>query len=364
MPRVLFLSTDLERGGLPLRLCRLVKQLRETGVTPIVGCLKGPGPLSDELAESGVETFACRGRSGLDVACLWRLARYVRQYDPDLIHASLFHANLAARLVGRADRARPIITSTVTIEIERPLHRIGEWATAGWSDAHVANAEAVAAHLRDDLAIPPDRIVVIRNGIDVARLERAEPIRRAEFGIPHDVPMILWVGRMDPVKDLGTFVEAVSMVARRRAVRAVLIGDGPERQRAAALASASGKGDSFLFQGWSLNAAEWLKAASCVVLTSRTEGCPNVLLEAMGCHCPVIASDIPSCRELIRDKVDGVLAPVGDAGAFAAAIQGVLNDSDAARRRADVAIERIRRDFDLGAISQAWLALYDRLLGH
>ena len=363
MPRVLYLSTDLQRGGLPLRLCRLVLRLRELGVTPIVGCLKGPGPLSEELAQVGVETFACHGRGGLDVACLWRLARYVRQYDPDLIHASLFHANLAARIVGRFDRVRPIVTSTVTVEIERATHRIGEWAMAGWSDIHVANAEAVAAHLRDDLAIPSDRIVVICNGIEVETLSRTAPIDREDFGIPRDVPFILGAVRMNPVKDLATFIEAVAMVASRRDVRAVLLGDGPERRRVAALASSSGAADSFVLPGWSLNVAGWLRAASCVVLTSRTEGCPNVLLEAMGCHCPVIASDIPSCRELIREGVHGVLSPVGNPGAFATAIDKVLDDPETARERAAAAYERVCRDFDLGAVSKTWLGLYDDLLG-
>ena len=115
MPRVLYLSTDLQRGGLPLRLCRLVLRLRDLGVTPIVGCLTTPGPLSDELSAAGIEVFACGGRGGLDVSCLWRFAGFVRRFDPDLNHAYLFNTKLDARHLCPCERPRPIITSTVKI---------------------------------------------------------------------------------------------------------------------------------------------------------------------------------------------------------------------------------------------------------
>lgn len=363
MPRVLYLSTDLQRGGLPLRLCRLVLRLRDLGVTPIVGCLTTPGPLSDELSSAGIDVFACGGRGGLDVSCLWRFAEIVRRYDPDLIHASLFHSNLAARLLGRCDRPRPIITSTVTIEIERAWHRWGEWATEGLSNLHVANGLAVAAHLENELAFSPQRLAVIPNGIELSGFESAEPIDRESFGIPADVPIVLWVGRMDRVKDLATFVSAVRVVAAGRRVQAVLVGDGPERSTLLKSIRDGGASESFLLPGWSNEVARWLKAASCLVLTSRTEGCPNVLLEAMACRCPVIASDIAPCRELMTHDLHGLLAPVGDPAAFAGAIGHVLSDPVAAARRSEAAIARIEQRHDLGRVAGQWMHVYDRFLG-
>jgi len=363
MPRVLYLSTDLQRGGLPLRLCRLVLRLRDLGVTPIVGCLTTPGPLSDELSAAGIEVFACGGRGGLDVSCLWRFAGFVRRFDPDLIHASLFHSNLAARLLGRCDRPRPIITSTVTIEIERAWHRWGEWATAGLSSLHVANGLAVAAHLKNELAFSPDRLAVIPNGIELAGFESAEPIDRASFGIPSDVPIVLWVGRMDRVKDLSTFVNAVRIVAAGRRVQAVLVGDGPERSAVMKSIHDSGGAKCFALPGWSNDVVRWLKAASCLVLTSRTEGCPNVLLEAMACRCPVVASDIQPCQELITHNQHGLLAPVGHPKAFAEAIAHVLADRIAAARRCEAAVGRVEQRHDLSRVAEQWVHLYQRLLG-
>ena len=100
MIRVMLLSTDLERGGLPLRIARMAPLLRNVGIEPVVGCLASRGPLAEQLEQQGIETFACGGRGRFDAACLGKLVRLLRHYSPDVLHAALFHANLAARLEG------------------------------------------------------------------------------------------------------------------------------------------------------------------------------------------------------------------------------------------------------------------------
>jgi glycosyltransferase involved in cell wall biosynthesis len=88
-----------------------------------------------------------------------------------------------------------------------------------------------------------------------------------------------------------------------------------------------------------------------------------VLLEAMACRCPVIASDIAPCRELITHDQHGLLAPVGDPAAFAKAITGVLTDPVAAARRGEAAIGRVQQRHDLSRVAGQWVHVYQRLLG-
>ncbi|HKQ48827.1 MAG TPA: glycosyltransferase [Phycisphaerae bacterium] len=363
MLRVLILSTDLQRGGLPLRLAKLALHIRRAGVEPIIGCLAPPGPLSHELARQGVTTFSCNAAGPFDARCLLRLAEHVRAFDPDVIHASLFHANLAARLVGRLDRARPIITSTVTIEIERPLHRFFESITAGFSDVHVANSEAVAAHLRDDLGVAGDRVVVIPNAIDFKEMDAAPAASRAALGLDESRPLILWAGRMDPVKNLPTFVEVIARLRRRTDVQALLLGDGPVRPAMEREVVAKGLTGAVRFAGWSPDVARWLKCADVLLFPSFTEGCPNVVLEAIACRCPIVASDIPSCRELVRNGIDGLLRPPTDAGALTDALTCVLCDRAKARARADAALLRIRAQHELSTVVGQWLRLYGDSVG-
>ena len=363
MLRVLMLSTDLQRGGLPLRLAKLALRFRNAGVDPIVGCLAPPGPLSHELVEQGVKTFSCDAAGAFDARCLLRLARHVRRFDPALIHASLFHANLAARLVGRLDRTRPIITSTVTIEIERPLHRTLESLTGRLSDIHVANSEAVASHLREELGFASDRVVVIPNAIDFDEIDAAPAAARATLGLVENRPLIVWAGRMDPVKNLPTFVEVIARVRQRTDVQALLLGDGPARSAIEQEVLARGLTGTVHFAGWSLDVVRWLKCADALLFPSLTEGCPNVVLEAIACRCPVVASDIPSCRELIRDGIDGLLRAAMDAGALTDALSSVLSDGAKARARTDAALARIRARHELPIVVGRWLRLYRGSVG-
>jgi glycosyltransferase involved in cell wall biosynthesis len=357
MIRALMLTTDLQRGGLPLRLVRLASALRAFDIRPTVGCLAGRGPLSEWLESAGIETFACDARGSYDAGCLARLARQIRRAAPDLIHASLFHANLAARLVGRLDRARPIITSTVTIEIERGWHRWLEALTADRSDRHVANSAAVARHLREDLGFSPDRVVVIPNGLDIEEINRAPRIAREKWGLDGDVPLVAWAGRMDPVKDLETFVETIAAVGRRRRVRAVLIGDGPERSRVEDLIAQHGLSSVIAMALWSDNVAGWMKTADLMLFPSRTEGSPNAVIEAMVCGCPVVASDLPATRELLAGGA-GWLCRTGDVEGFRAAVEEVLDGAALRRSTVASAMARAAERHGLQGVVEQWAKLY------
>ena len=322
--RVLMLATDLERGGLPLRLVKLALRLQHRGVTPIVGCLAPPGPLSHILTEQGVTTFSCDASGSMDATCLIRLARHVRRFDPDVIHATLFHANLAARWVGRLDRPRPIITATVTIEIERPLHRVLEALTGALSDLHVANSTAVAEHLVAELGMEESRITVVPNGIDLDEIAFAPALSRADMGLSDRCPLIVWAGRMDPVKDLETFVDVIGRIRARSDVQAVLLGDGPMKGQVAKAIASRRLDDVIFLRGWTQELPRWLKSADVLLFPSLTEGCPNVVLEAMACGCPLSRPTFQ--LRVIRDGVDGFLCAPERCSEFADRVMQVIND--------------------------------------
>jgi glycosyltransferase involved in cell wall biosynthesis len=286
----------------------------------------------------------------------------VRQLDPDLIHSSLFHANLAARLVGRLDRQRPLLTSTVTIETQRKWHLLVEALTGDSSDLHVANSEAVARHLRDEVGLSPERLRVIPNGLDFAEIDRVPPARRDELGLRGDVPLIVWAGRMDPVKNLETLIDVFAEVRRRVTVQLLLMGDGPQRQRIQTRVAMRGVQSSVTFAGWSENVAGWIKTADLLLLPSLTEGSPNVMLEAMACGCPVVASDVPGSRELITPHENGCLCCSGDVRCFAQEVLGLLEDEALRQRLAESALLRVRQRHDIQDVVVRWRSAYDRLI--
>ncbi len=359
MLRVMMLSTDLEPGGYPLRLARMARFLPDVGVEPIVGCLTPPGPLSAVLNSAGIETFACDARGRLDAICLRRLARHVRRIDPDIIHSGLFHANVAVRLAGRPDRSRPVITSTATIEIERRWHLWGEALTSSLSDLHIVNAPPVREHVCNGLCFRRDRVVCVPNGVDLRRLDAVEPADRAELGISAQVPLIVWAGRLDPIKDIATLVTVVGEVRKTREVRALLIGEGPERRQVSTWIARANLSDVIHMAGWRNDVASWLKTSDVLLFPSRTEGSPNTVIEAMACGCPVVASDLPACRDLITDGIDGWLCPPGDDAAFTRAVEDTLSDQERRRGRIDRARRRVRHRHDIRSVVRMLRAVYE-----
>lgn len=360
--RVLLLSTDLEKGGLPLRLVNLARHFPTVDVEPVVGCLAPRGPLSVELEAAGIETFACDAAGTLDLGCFARFAAHVRRIQPDLIHSSLFHANIVARLLGRLDKPRPIITSTVTIEIERRWHRWLESLTAGLSDKHVANSEAVAAHLRDELGFESGKVIVIPNALDFAKLKQVATARREEFGLSDDIPLIVWAGRMDPAKNLEMFVDVVTEVSRHRGIRGLILGDGPQRAKIQARIDEHHANQIIHITGWNESVPAWLKSADVLLFPSWTEGSPNVVLEAMACGCPIVASNIPPIAEMIKTHVYGTLCPPSDRAAFVAAVENVLRDRDQAQSRAKAAQAHVTREHAMESVITRWRKLYDDLM--
>lgn len=360
MRRVLLLVTDLQPGGTPLRIARMARELSRFGFEPVVGCLAVEGPLSATLRDWGIETFACGARHRLDAGAFLRLAGAVRRFDPDLIHATLFHANVAARLAGRADRERPVVTGSATIEVERRTHLLGERLTSGWSDWHVANSRAVAEHLCDELGFSRDRLVVIPNAVDTNRIDAFAAIDRTKWGISAEKPMAVWVGRMDVVKGLDVLLDAFEIVRRELACSLVLCGDGPERGRIEG--RARGMADVHVV-GWQPEPARWLKAADVMVFPSRTEGSPNAVLEAMASGCSVVASDIPACRELIEPGVSGELAAEGNAESVSRCVLRLLGNDELRRRMCGAARRRVEVSHSVGTVMAKLSGFYRRVLG-
>jgi len=293
--RVILLVTDLGLGGTPLRMARLAEALDGTGVQVHVGCLAGPGPVSDRLQAAGIPTFACYASSPRDLSALVGLWRHVRRIRPHLIHSTLMHANLAARLVGTS-LGVPVIGSTATIELERPWHRALERATAWIDRAHIVNSQAVAEYVIRVFGLPRRRVwVVPPMPAAWPRVDRTTA--RAALGISDRDFVVAWVGRLDPVKRLDRLVRCAEILSHIP-IRFLLAGDGPDRARVERLLSASSAGHRVCLLGWREDVGVILSAADAFAFPSLTEGMPNAVLEAMAFGLPVVASDIPVLREL------------------------------------------------------------------
>ena len=228
----------------------------------------------------------------------------------------------------------------------------------------------VGRHLADMLeqvGVPPEKIHVVPNGVDTAHFvyrPQAQAKRSlgrhgaTMFALEDASPLILFVGNLVSIKDpetcLKAFAALVKTCGSREKPRLVVLGDGPLLPALSSLGRICGIEDQVIFAGSRHHddIPLWMAAADALVLTSRSEGMPNVIREALACGLPVIATDVGACREMLEDEPSCRLVSPGDADAVAGAVRRVLKErvdreSLATRHRRHTWEDQARQILDL-----------------
>jgi glycosyltransferase involved in cell wall biosynthesis len=264
------------------------------------------------------------------------LVRYLRRTRPVALTACLNHANIVAvwaRALARC-RCRLVVVEHNTLSEtsangatrrDRAMPALAR-RFYPWADYVVG----VSADAVDDLAavthVRRDRLCVILNPVVADDL-----IEQAQSPPEHPwfeeaTPVLVAAGRLRPQKDFPTLLRAFATLRTSRRARLVIFGEGPDRSELLALATALGVADDVAFPGFSDNVYAYMAHAAAFVLSSRWEGLPTVLIEALACRAPVIATDCPSGpREILAGGRYGRLVPVGNVDALAGAMRAAVD---------------------------------------
>ena len=355
MPRVLILITLAEAGGAQTYVAQLLPAL--AGRFEVVVAAHGDGPLRTAAREAGVRFVPLRHvRRALhpvrDPLGLLELVVLMRRARPDVVHANSSKAGVLGRAAAALARV-PVRIFTVHGWAFSAHSGVASWLYR-WADRLMAPLTTVTICVaqRERAAglaartCRPDGTVVIPNAVDVAAAPRA-----AVAGEP---PRVIAVGRLAAPKDPLTLLRALARV--RHPARVTLVGDGPERE--AVEAEAHSLGLDVELAGSRCDVAELLARADVFVLSSRSEGAPISILEAMAAGLPVVASDVGGVPELVVDGVTGLLVPPGDPAALAAALERLLADAALRRRLGAAGRERAEERFDVRAARDAHVAVY------
>lgn len=264
------------------------------------------------------------------------LVRYLRRERPKALLAALVHVNVGALLAAAAARGIRVVV-TEHNQISRNFASLtsrrlrGAYRLVPMMYRRAWGIVAVSDGVADDLAvfsgIGRERIYVINNPIVTPDIEAlaAEPLDHPWAG-PGAPPLFLGVGRLAPQKDFPTLVAAFALVRAGRRCRLVILGEGQERTAIEAAVFRHGVQEDVLLPGFVDNPYAWMARASVFVLSSRFEGLPTVLVEAMACGTTVVSTDCPSGpRDILDGGRYGPLVRVGDPEALAGAMRDALD---------------------------------------
>lgn len=378
--RVLTVIDSLDAsGGAERSLAAMAPNLVGAGVDLHVGYLRArPITVAAELADAGATVHPLDGGGGR-LGAARRVAHLTRAVRPDLVHTTLFEADQAGR-IGAISARRPVVSSLVNIaygaEETPPGVTLWKLRAAQLTDASTARLarrfHAITAHVADVMAqrlrIGRDRIDVVYRGRDPERLGRRTPERRArvrnELGIAPDAPVVLAVGRQEWQKGHDTLIASSEELGRRWPGLTVLIAgrEGNQTERLRDAARRAGVGDRVRLLGFRNDIADLLSAADVFAFPSRWEGLGSALLEAMALEIPIVASDLPAVREVLRSR-DALFVPPSDSAFLSAAVADCLLDVAATHRRVESARRRFIDEFTVEASARAMVAFYERALG-
>lgn len=360
---IAFCITDLDPGGAERCLAQVVTGLNRDAWRPAVFCLGRAGELAGVIESAGIDVTCLGARSPLNLAVIPRLARRLRELRPQLLQTFLFHANLAGRLAGRMAGIPVIVSGIRVAEREKHWHvRADRW-TRRLVDHTVCVSRAVADFSNHAARLRPERVSVIPNGVDYARFAEAVPADLSHYGVPAGVRMILSVGRLHPQKGHRLLIEALApLLQREEDLHLIIAGEGPLRAELMQEIARLPSGSRIHLIGAQEDIPGLMRAANLFVLTSRWEGMPNVVLEAMAAGTPVVTTDVEGVRELIADGESGLIVNSFCPKEIRTAVERCLADSGLRSRMAESAQQYVKQSFTTQLMIQKYDELYRRLL--
>jgi len=324
--RILLVLPSLERGGGERVLLQLARSFLEAGREVHLAVLLGGGPLRCEVPDAVVlhELVDAGYARGFALArkALPRLASLIRSIRPDAVLSTMTGTNLlAAWACSQAHtNAHVVLREAASLVNTKSVlkRQMMRWLYRR-ADALIAVSEGVAEDLRC-LGLAKNRIHIVHNPIDADRLRRLASLEPPAT-VDRKFPYVVSLGRLVEQKDQRTLLRAYAMSALRETHRLVIVGDGDLRADLERLAYELGIADRVWLTGAMDNPYPILARASLHVLSSRWEGYPNVLLEALALGVPVVSTDCPyGPRELLDGGRYGRLIPVADPAALAQAM--------------------------------------------
>jgi len=313
-----------------------------------------------QRAREGPDLVPLAPRNAMDLGAAWRLSRLIRDYQPDVVHAQDAHAVSMAALALSfgAPVPRPRLLASRRVDFHLQRHSVSRWVYRQ-VDGFIAASGAVRDILVRD-GVPASRIVVVHDGIDVARISRLPAVDlHQELWLPHGAPVIVNVAALVDHKGQKHLIDAMPLV--RRAVpeaHAVIFGEGELRGVLERQVRDLHLDKHVLLPGFREDVLSLAKTADLFVMSSITEGLGSTLLDAMAMGLAVVGTRAGGIPEAVVHGETGLLVPPANPAALAEAIIRLLKSPALRRQMGEAGRQRVAEQFDVEHLVAGTLAAY------
>lgn len=365
------LHTECSGGwaGQERRVLLECEEMRKRGHTLVLACEMN-SPLAREARKRGFDVHELHYRRGCDFASIRRVRRLIGQERVDLVNTHSSKDAWVGGLAALGTRARVVRTRHLSIPV-KPNAR-NRLLYARLTHRIVTTGAALRDQLVTENGFAPERIVSVPTGVDLSVFDPCTvtpaPLRE-QYGLPANAMLTGVVAMLRAMKGHAVLIDAMPrIIAQFPSVYFLFFGEAPPEsplpRQYAERAAELGVIDRIVFAGYRDDVPSVLAALDCVVLPStRDEGVPQSMTQALAMRRPVVATDVGATGEVVRNEETGLLVPPGDTTALAEAVIRVLRNPGEAAVRAETGRALIEREYSAARMAERMESVYADLLG-
>ncbi|MBY0353870.1 glycosyltransferase [Candidatus Babeliales bacterium] len=378
--KILHIITSLKLGGGETMLYRFLAQSTQDTRYKHVVAYFYPGPFVQAIKDLGVPVHHISGLFlRYDFVALYQVMRLINSFKPDIIHSSLWSANIIARLLawhyqlplvcdlhGNAAHEGSLrnVLDRLTATIPKKIVAVADGVKKAYEKTIVGALRAPQAQARVAASL-----AVIKNGIDVCAIRayaQQQSLARSDFGLHEHDFVVGSVGRLDAIKSYDVLVKAFALLLKNvqsagRPVKLCLVGGGQDEEKIKTLVQQLGIAQHIVLAGPRSDGARFYKLFDCFALSSQSEGLSIALLEAMAFGLPVV-STCAGTHEVLVDGSNGFLVPVNDEQALAAALLRLYYNPALAYAMGLANRTLVEQDYTLEKMVTSYHQLYNELV--
>lgn len=369
--KVLHVINTLSAGGAELHLLTLCRHLRRQGIEVIVACLrekvKDSRPLHSDFEQEAIKVVNLQGDSRYDGRFLLRLARLLKEEQPNILHTHLPRADFAGMIGHLIYSNSPWVCSVHDIYSKSWS---GKWTLSLFNliwrraDVLIAISHAVKDWLVQQRNIPAKQVTVIHYGIESGRFIQSGSDLRKIWDLNGQL-VIGSIGRLEPRKGHEYLIRAMPAILKHVPNASLIIaGHDPwgYGQKLRTIINELGLNSKVRLVGFQSDIPSFLHALDVFAFASQSEGFGQVVIEAMAVGKPLVASGIPPLTEIVEDRKTGLLAERNNPQAFAHAISWLLMHPEEARQMGRRGQEQVCKHFSAEKMSAKTISLYNELI--